>query len=89
MGMTKRNQLGSALGGGDSGDTRDFERIAFGRFEAPHAFDGRLLHAHEGVGDGGARGGGLRGYVHHPHAAFFIVVRELFHRAIVSKSDLA
>ena len=40
-----------------------------------------LLHAHEGVGDGGAGGRWFRGYVNHSHATGFIVVGELFHRA--------
>ena len=33
-GVTKRYPLGGALGGRDTGDARDFERIAFGVFQA-------------------------------------------------------
>src|ERR1019366_2824547 len=50
--MAERNQLGSALGGGDAGDARDLERVPLG-------IAGQLLErggrdAHKGVGARGA-----------------------------------
>ena len=78
--MTKWNQLGCALGGSDSRDSRDFKRIALGRLQAANAGNRRALHANESVGNSCSRCGRLGGDVHHLHAAPAIVVRKFFHR---------
>jgi hypothetical protein len=77
--MTKWNQLGCALGGGDSRDSRDFKRIALGRLQAADAGNRRTLHANEGVSNGCARCGRLGGDVYHLHAASAVVVRKFCH----------
>src|SRR5882757_4447066 len=86
--MTKRYPLGSAFGGGDSGDAGDFEGIAFG---VPEAADGGYyagLHFYEGVGLGGAGGDLLGGDVDHSDFAAFAVVGEFWHQDTKEK-DLA
>src|ERR1700733_15383198 len=77
--MTKWNQLGCALGGSDSRDSRDFKRIALGRLQAADAGNRRTLHANEGVSNRCARCGRLGGDVYHLHAASAVVVRQLLH----------
>src|ERR1700722_13331886 len=78
--MTKWNQLGCALGGGDSRDSRDFKRIALWRLQPANAGNRRALHANEGVSNSCARCCRLGGDVHHLHAAPAVVMRQLLHR---------
>src|SRR4029077_11339777 len=77
--MTKRYPLRGAFCGGDSGDARDFQRIAFGVLEAAHSGHDAGLHCYEGVGFGGARGHLLGGDVDHLHFAAFAIVGEFWH----------
>src|SRR6266851_4513485 len=77
-GMTKRYPLSGALGGGDAGDARDFEGIAFGVFQATDGAEDFRRHADEGVGNGGAGGDGLRGDVDHADFAAGGVGREFW-----------
>src|ERR1700682_5119465 len=78
--MTKRYPLRGAFCGGDTGDARDLERIAFGIFEAAYGGDYARLHCYESLGFGGARGYLLGGDVDHLHFAAFSVVGEFWHR---------
>src|SRR6266852_3475808 len=77
--MTKRYPLRGAFCGGDSGDARDFQGIAFGVLEAAHGGYDVGLHFYKSVGLGGARGHLLAGDVDHLHLPAFAIVRELWH----------
>src|ERR1700686_5502335 len=85
--MTKRYPLRGAFCGGDSGDTRDLERIAFGVLEAAYGGDYARLHCYKSLGFGGARGYLLGGDVDHLYFAAFSVVGEFWH-AHIKSNDL-
>src|SRR5580704_16853403 len=78
--MTKWNQLGSSLGGQDTGDSRNFQRISLRRFQPAHACHCRALHTNERVGHRPARCCGLGGHVDHLYAACSVVMRKLLLR---------
>src|SRR6266446_5581013 len=77
--MTKRYPLRGAFCGGDSGNARDFQGIAFGVLEAADGGYDAGFHRHEGVGFGGAGGHPLGGGVDHLHFPAFAIVRALWH----------
>jgi hypothetical protein len=77
--MTKRYPLRGAFCGCNSSDTRDFEGVALGIFEASDCSDYARFHFYEGMGFCGARGDLFGGDVDHLHFAAFSVVRESWH----------
>src|SRR4051795_3353982 len=76
--MAHGNQLGSALGGGNSGEAGDLKWVSFGIFG--QRFQDFRGHFDEGAGLGFPLVRGLRGDVDHRGAAAFVVVGELGHR---------
>ena len=79
--MTKRYPLRSAFGGGDSGDTGDFQGVTLGISQAFYGADDGGGHFYEAAGDGGAGGYSFGGDVYHFNVSGRVVMRELFHGA--------
>lgn len=73
-GVTKRNQVRSALGSGDSCDSGYFQGITLGRFQPFQLGNRARLHADEGFRFGFALGGLFLGDVHHANTAGGVVV---------------
>src|SRR5712692_9224362 len=75
--MRKRYPLRGALGRGDSGDARDLQGIALGRFQATHLGQSPAGDADEPVRYCGPRRRRLRRDVHHGYLAALPVMRQL------------
>src|ERR1700733_8655913 len=79
--MTKRYPLGGALGGGNSSDAGDLQRIALGRLAAAHRAQCGSADAHESVRGSLPHGSGLGADVDHGHLCAFAKMAELFHKS--------
>src|SRR5207245_238178 len=77
--MTKRYPLGSAFGGGDSGDAGDLERVALGRSAPAHLLERQRAYAHKSVRGGLAHRSGLGADIHHRHFRALAEMGEFFH----------
>src|SRR5260370_29951717 len=77
--MTKRYPLGSAFGGGNSGNPGDLQRVALGRFAAAHLRQGGWADAHESMRGGLPHSGGLGADVHHGHFCALAKMGEFSH----------
>ena len=86
--MAKRNQLGSALGGHDPGESGCFERIAFWRSVFLNRSDSPRQHQHPRRSRGMTRGRRLIAGIDHFDAAFVINVRKLIHRQAILRMTL-
>src|SRR5437588_10397371 len=83
--MTKRYPLGSAFSGGNSGNTRNLQRIAFGRFAAAHLLECSATNMDESVRGGFAHRRNLGADVDHSHLRAFAEMRQFFHYRLFIK----
>ena len=83
--VTKRNQVGSVLGGHDPGQLSHGEHIAL--LHGPSADLGQsfVLHSYFAFGHRHPFGVGLAAHVHHPGIALRVEVREFSHEAIINE----
>src|SRR4029453_11587203 len=77
--MTKRYPLGSALRGGNPGDSSDFKRISLWILELTDNGEDPRRHFHKRMGGCRAVGDRLRRHIHHAGFAAFVVMRESRH----------
>ena len=77
--MTKRYPLRGTFRGGNAGDPGDFERAAFGVFQAANRAHYAGGHFDQGLGYSGAGGHLLGGDVNHVDFARFAVMGEFGH----------
>src|SRR5260370_3564750 len=77
--MTKRYPLGSAFGGGNSGNPGDLQGVALGRFAAAHLRERGASDAYESMRGGLPHSGGLGADVHHGHFCALAKMGEFSH----------
>src|ERR1700739_2054210 len=77
--MTKRYPLGSALGGGDSSDAGDFQRVALGRFAVADLLERSTAKAHKSIRGRFAHSRSLGTDVDHGYFRSFAEMGKTFH----------